>query len=145
MQILQKTIAPWLAQLLAVACVSLAAKVEETEVPLLLDLQVHFTLTRSILIHLSIITQEQFMCTLFSSLHKQVGHVPHVFEARTIQRMELLILSTLKWRLSSVTPFSFLGFLLQKMAICRRSYSDLLPRVEELILNSCGGRYNAIS
>lgn len=31
---------PWMTQLAAVACVSLAAKVEETHVPLLLDLQV---------------------------------------------------------------------------------------------------------
>lgn len=32
---------PWLGQLLAVACLSLAAKMEETHVPLLLDLQVN--------------------------------------------------------------------------------------------------------
>lgn len=32
---------PWMTQLAAVACLSLAAKVEETQVPLLLDLQVH--------------------------------------------------------------------------------------------------------
>ena len=31
---------PWMSQLAAVACISLAAKVEETQVPLLLDLQV---------------------------------------------------------------------------------------------------------
>lgn len=31
---------PWMTQLAAVACLSLAAKVEETQVPLLLDLQV---------------------------------------------------------------------------------------------------------
>ena len=31
---------PWMSQLTAVACLSLAAKVEETQVPLLLDLQV---------------------------------------------------------------------------------------------------------
>ena len=31
---------PWMSQLAAVACLSLAAKVEETDVPLLLDLQV---------------------------------------------------------------------------------------------------------
>lgn len=31
---------PWMTQLAAVACISLAAKVEETHVPLLLDLQV---------------------------------------------------------------------------------------------------------
>lgn len=33
---------PWMSQLAAVACISLAAKVEETHVPLLLDLQVCF-------------------------------------------------------------------------------------------------------
>ena len=31
---------PWMIQLAAVTCLSLAAKVEETQVPLLLDLQV---------------------------------------------------------------------------------------------------------
>ena len=34
---------PWMSQLTAVACLSLAAKVEEIRVPLLLDLQVSFT------------------------------------------------------------------------------------------------------
>ncbi|KAK1405569.1 Cyclin-D4-1 like [Heracleum sosnowskyi] len=72
----------WMMQLLAVACVSLAAKTEETEVPLLLDLQV---------------CESKF-----------------VFEARTIQRMELLVLSTLKWRMQSITPFSFIDYFLAK-------------------------------
>jgi len=31
---------PWMTQLAAVACLSLAAKMDETEVPLLLDFQV---------------------------------------------------------------------------------------------------------
>ncbi|XP_020586678.1 cyclin-D4-1-like isoform X2 [Phalaenopsis equestris] len=68
----------WMTQLLAVACLSLAAKMEETEVPLSLDLQ--------------------------------IGNAKYVFEAKTIQRMELLVLSTLKWRMKSVTPFSFLDY-----------------------------------
>ncbi|CAK7347492.1 unnamed protein product [Dovyalis caffra] len=49
---------PWMGQLSAVACLSLAAKVEETEVPLLLDFQVEDS--------------------------------KYVFEANTIQRMEIL-------------------------------------------------------
>lgn len=73
----------WMMQLLAVACLSLAAKVEETEVPLSLDLQ--------------------------------VGESKYVFEAKTIQRMEILVLSTLKWRMQSVTPFSFLDSFLYKV------------------------------
>ncbi|XP_021284303.1 cyclin-D3-1-like isoform X2 [Herrania umbratica] len=73
----------WMMQLLAVACLSIAAKMEETEVPLILDLQ--------------------------------VGESKFVFEARTIQRMELLVLSTLKWRMQAITPFSFLDYFLYKL------------------------------
>ncbi|XWS21430.1 hypothetical protein CRYUN_Cryun30bG0054200 [Craigia yunnanensis] len=73
----------WMMQLLAVACLSLAAKMEETEVPLILDLQ--------------------------------VGESKFVFEARTIQRMELLVLSTLSWRMQAITPFSFMDYFLYKL------------------------------
>ncbi|GMH17391.1 hypothetical protein Nepgr_019232 [Nepenthes gracilis] len=74
---------PWMMQLLAVACLSLAAKMEETEVPISLDLQ--------------------------------IGESKFVFEAKTIQRMELLVLSTLKWRMQSITPFSFIDYFLYKL------------------------------
>ncbi|KAI8013417.1 Cyclin-D3-1 [Camellia lanceoleosa] len=73
----------WMAQLLAVACLSLAAKMEETEVPLCVDFQ--------------------------------VAGSKFVFEARTIQRMELLVLGTLKWRMQAVTPFSFIDYFLWKI------------------------------
>ncbi|KAK8642730.1 hypothetical protein V6N13_012063 [Hibiscus sabdariffa] len=73
----------WTMQLLAVACVSLASKMEEIEVPLLLDLQ--------------------------------VGECKFVFEAITIQRMELLVLSTLSWRMQAITPFSFIDYFLYKL------------------------------
>ncbi|CAN6453309.1 unnamed protein product [Victoria cruziana] len=35
-----------------------------------------------------------------------------VFDIRTIRRMELLVLGALKWRMRSVTPFSFVNFFL---------------------------------
>jgi cyclin D1/2/4 len=38
-----------------------------------------------------------------------------VFEAKTIQRMELLVLSTLNWRMQAVTPFSYLDYFLNKL------------------------------
>ncbi|KAK1371322.1 Cyclin-D4-2 like [Heracleum sosnowskyi] len=66
----------WMMQLSAVACLSLAAKMEETEVPLCINLQ--------------------------------VGESKFLFVAKTIQRMELLVLSTLKWRMQSITPFSYI-------------------------------------
>ncbi|MCD9646735.1 Cyclin-D2-1 [Datura stramonium] len=74
----------WMMQLLGVASLSLAAKMEETEIPLSLDLQV-------------------------------AGDAKFVFEARTIQRMELLVLSTLNWRMNAITPFSFIDYFLKKI------------------------------
>ncbi|GJN33750.1 hypothetical protein PR202_gb22373 [Eleusine coracana subsp. coracana] len=74
----------WMIQLLlSVACLSLAAKMEETSAPLPLDLQ--------------------------------VGDARYVFEAKTIQRMELLVLSTLKWRMQAVTPFSYIDYFLHRL------------------------------
>lgn len=37
-----------------------------------------------------------------------------MFEARHIKRMELIVMKTLKWRLQAVTPFSFIGYFLDK-------------------------------
>ncbi|XP_047977780.1 cyclin-D1-1-like isoform X1 [Salvia hispanica] len=66
----------WQFQLLSIACLSLAAKMEELHVPCLVELQ---------------------------SLERT-----YIFEPKTVQRMELLILTTLDWRLRSVTPFDYL-------------------------------------
>lgn len=79
----------WMMQLLAVACLSIAAKMEETEMPLTLDLQ--------------------------------VGESRFLFEGKTIQRMELLVLSTLKWRMQAITPFSYIDYFLRKI------YNDKTP------------------
>ncbi|KAF8404685.1 hypothetical protein HHK36_009573 [Tetracentron sinense] len=97
----------WMMQLLAVACLSLAAKMEETEVPLSLDLQ--------------------------------VGESKFVFEARTIMRMELLVLSTLKWRMQALTPFSFIDYFLQKINQDLPPPRSLISRSIQLILNSIKG------
>lgn len=65
---------PWAAQLLSVACVSVAAKMEECQVPAL------------------------------SEFHAG----GYDFDSVSIRRMELLVLSTLGWRMGAVTPFDFL-------------------------------------
>ncbi|XP_047342106.1 cyclin-D4-1-like isoform X2 [Impatiens glandulifera] len=101
----------WMMQLLAVACFSIAAKMEETEMPLTLDLQ--------------------------------VGESRFLFEGKTIQRMELLVLSTLKWRMQAITPFSFIDYFLRKIyndgtppksSICRSIHliSSLLKGIDFL-------------
>ncbi|XP_041028368.1 cyclin-D3-2 isoform X1 [Juglans microcarpa x Juglans regia] len=93
---------PWMSQLVAVACLSLAAKVEETQVPLLLDLQVEES--------------------------------KYVFEARTIQRMELLVLSTLQWRMNPVTPMSFFDHIIRRLGLKNHLHWEFMWRCERLVL-----------
>ncbi|XP_044465835.1 putative cyclin-D6-1 [Mangifera indica] len=67
---------PWMLRLLAISCVSLAAKMRKSE----------------------------FALTDFK------GDGGLIFDTQTIKRMEYLILGALKWRMRSITPFSFLSF-----------------------------------
>uniref|UniRef100_A0A0D9XBC8 Cyclin-like domain-containing protein n=1 Tax=Leersia perrieri TaxID=77586 RepID=A0A0D9XBC8_9ORYZ len=92
---------PWMPRLAAVACVSLAAKVEETRVPMLLDLQ---------------------LCAADNGDADEA----YVFEAKTVRRMELLVLSALQWRMHPVTPLSFLHPLLLHAARLRHCENALL-------------------
>ncbi|KAL5562443.1 hypothetical protein UlMin_032190 [Ulmus minor] len=94
---------PWMVQLVAVTCLSLAAKVEETQVPLLLDLQ--------------------------------VMDAKYVFEAKTIQRMELLVLSSLQWKMHPVTPLSFLNHIIRRLGLKTHLHWEFLRRCERLLLS----------
>ncbi|KAK6796776.1 hypothetical protein RDI58_004477 [Solanum bulbocastanum] len=93
---------PWMSQLVAVACLSIAAKVEEIQVPLLLDLQ--------------------------------VSNPKDVFEAKTIQKIELLVLSTLKWKMNPVTPLSFIDHIIRRFVLMTNLYSEFQGKCENVIL-----------
>lgn len=98
----------WPLQLLAVACLALAAKMEETKVPLLLDLQV---------------IESKFL-----------------FKPKTVQRMELLVMATLKWRLRTITPFNFVHLLIPKFSCSASTWEDLsyiVSRVSDVIIRTC--------
>ncbi|KAK7280245.1 hypothetical protein RJT34_25307 [Clitoria ternatea] len=96
----------WAFQLLSVACLSLAAKMEEPHVPLLLDLQLF---------------EPRF-----------------VFEPKTVQRMELWVMSNLKWRLRSVTPFDYLHYFIAKLPSSSSSESthNFFSTASDLILST---------
>ncbi|KAE8685733.1 Cyclin-D3-1 [Hibiscus syriacus] len=94
---------PWTTQLAAVACLSLAAKVEETQVPLLLDLQVEES--------------------------------RYVFEAKTIQRMEILVLSSLQWKMNPVTPLSFLDLIARRLGLKDHLCWEFLRRCNRVLLS----------
>ena len=74
----------------------------------------------------------------------QVGDASYVFEAETIQRMELLVLSTLNWRMQAVTPFSYMDYFLNKL-----NGGNVVPRSwffqsAELILCAARGIQRAL-
>nr|VDD27491.1 unnamed protein product [Brassica oleracea] len=95
----------WTMQLLAVACLSLAAKLEETYVPrLLIDLQ--------------------------------VGHPEFLFVAKSIQRMELLVVNRLEGRLRAITPCSYISYFLRKMSKSDQEPSNTLISISLQVIAS---------
>ncbi|XP_059316581.1 cyclin-D1-1 [Lycium ferocissimum] len=94
----------WPLQLLSVACLSLAAKMEEPLVPSLLDLQVE--------------------------------GAKYIFEPKTIQRMEFLVLRILDWRLRSITPFSYLSYFAYKLDSVGTFTAFLISRASQIILSN---------
>ncbi|XP_020212662.1 cyclin-D5-1 isoform X1 [Cajanus cajan] len=71
----------WAIRLLSIACLSLAAKMEECNVPGLSEFKLD----------------------------------DYSFEGKVIQKMELLVLSTLEWKMGIVTPFDFLSYFHTKL------------------------------
>ncbi|GKU94885.1 hypothetical protein SLEP1_g8311 [Rubroshorea leprosula] len=90
----------WVFPLLSVACLSLAAKMEETEVPPLSEFPVK----------------------------------EYNVENKVIQRMELLVLAALEWKMSSVTPFAFLHYFIGKVCVDYRP-KELVSRSVKLIVD----------
>ncbi|KAL2995917.1 hypothetical protein AAZX31_10G243500 [Glycine max] len=56
-------------------------------------------------------------------LDLQLFEPKFVFEPKTIQRMELWVMSNLKWRLRSVTPFDYLHYFISKLPSSSSSQS----------------------
>ncbi|KAL6854561.1 hypothetical protein ACP4OV_019123 [Aristida adscensionis] len=95
---------PWKRRLAAVACVVLAAKVEETGVPALHDIQ---------------------LCAAAADAAADAAEA-YEFEAKTVHRMERFVLSALGWRMHPVTPLSYLEPLLADAAVRRRHCEAVL-------------------
>lgn len=62
-----------------------------------------------------------------------------MFEAKTIQRMEMLVLSYLNWNVKPYTPFNFIEFYLRKMSEARMPQGPLITRSAQIILNMIKG------
>lgn len=69
----------------------------------------------------------------------QVEDAKYVFEAKTIQRMELLVLSTLQWRMHLVTPYSFLDHIARRLGFKTNLHLEFFRRSEHLLLSLLSG------
>ncbi|KAL8038391.1 hypothetical protein ABFX02_11G103400 [Erythranthe guttata] len=97
----------WAIQLVAVACLSLAAKFDEVDVPSPVDLQ--------------------------------AGEPRFLFEGKTIERMEVLVLNHLKWNMKAYTPFNFIEHFVTKMNGARFSSGPLITRSIQIIFTTIKG------
>ncbi|TYH79017.1 hypothetical protein ES332_D03G032100v1 [Gossypium tomentosum] len=100
----------WAIPLLSIACLSLAAKMEEPKIPFL------------------------------SEFHTK----DYQFENKVIQRMELMVLTTLGWKMSSATPFCYLHYFIRKFhgefetkgLICK-AIEFIIAIIKEMSLVDC--------
>ncbi|THU61190.1 hypothetical protein C4D60_Mb07t20700 [Musa balbisiana] len=90
---------PWALRLLSMACLSVAAKMEEYRAPLLSELQIQ----------------------------------GYAFDSNAVQRMELLLLDTLQWRMDCVTPFEYLSYFRCKFRCDADDPEESLRKVAALI------------
>lgn len=63
----------------------------------------------------------------------------YVFEARTIKRMELLVLSTLEWKMNPVTPLSLVHHIMRRLGFKTNLHWEFLWRCERLLLSVIAG------
>lgn len=99
---------PWPARLLAVTCVSLAAKMENYRAPALSEFR---------------------------------AADEYAFSRVSIRRMELLVLSTLGWRMCGVTPFDYLPCLLFRLRRCGGGGGLVVGKAAALIFSTAEGQF----
>uniref|UniRef100_M0ZZM3 Cyclin D3.2 protein n=1 Tax=Solanum tuberosum TaxID=4113 RepID=M0ZZM3_SOLTU len=63
-----------------------------------------------------------------------VSNPKYVFEAKTIQKIELLVLSTLKWKMNPVTPLSFIDHIIKRFGLMTNLCSEFQGKCENIIL-----------
>lgn len=65
------------------------------------------------------------------------------FDAQSIHRMETILLSTLQWRMRSITPFSFLQYFLALLKMENSCLSQSLKhRASDIIFNVQHGNFS---
>jgi len=64
----------------------------------------------------------------------------YLFETKTIKKMELLVLSTLEWRMNPVTPFSFVDYISRRLGFKDHICREILRQCERTVLSVILGK-----
>lgn len=79
-------------------------------------------------------------------LDLQIKKPKFLFKPKTIQRMELVVMGNLKWRLRIITPFNFLPYFTSNLLSCSLPtksccFTCILSLASHLIITTCTGNY----
>ncbi|KAE8715747.1 Heptahelical protein 4 isoform 1 [Hibiscus syriacus] len=87
--------------------------------------------------YLSINYMDRFLSA--RALPQGKGWPMQLLSPKTVQRMELVVMKTLKWRLRTITPFDFVHYFIAKVSKTQRQNSlcNLYSSASDLIINSC--------
>lgn len=69
----------------------------------------------------------------------QLEQTRFLFEAKTIQKMELLVLSALEWKMNPVTPVPFLQYFARRLGLKDSPCWEFLRRSELVLLSLISG------
>ena len=68
-----------------------------------------------------------------------------MFEAKTIKRMEILVLSTLGWKMNPATPLSFIDYITRRLGLKGYLCCEFLRRCEATLLTVFAGNSTDLS
>jgi len=69
----------------------------------------------------------------------------YLFDKETLRTTELMILSTLKWRMQAITPFSYIDFFLNKVNGDHVPIGDSILQSFQLIMSTVRGNFSVFS
>jgi cyclin D1/2/4, plant len=90
-------------------------------------------------LHIHCVVLNLFSSKVIFDFVWQVAEAKFVFEGRTIKRMELLVLRTLKWRMHAVTACSFVEYFLHKLSDHGAPSLLARSRSSDLVLSTAKG------
>lgn len=86
-----------------------------------------------------------FTFAVMITFSMQMDEKKYLFDKKTLRTTELLILSTLNWRMQAITPFSYIDFFLNKVNGDQVPIGDSILQSFRLIMSTVRGNFSVFS